>query len=221
MSNNYALSVLGASGDTVNVTASVPPTFGVTIGSANMALGTLDPSTAVSTSANSVTVNTNAASGWVVYVKDSNFKTVTDAGSNPANEHGALKSPTAGNYVISNNTTSSLGTASHFACFTGGGCPTGSEDYGFAVTALTPGSGSVGTMTADAAYTSTANPTCTGASTCKLGVLDPTQYRPFVSSTGSSGGDAVSFVLRSNIVAVTPAATDYVDTLTLVAAGKF
>jgi hypothetical protein len=118
-----------------------------------------------------------------------------------------LQSAVNANYTISNNTTSSLGTAAHTLT-------NGTEDYGFAVTTVTQGGGGqAGTASADAAYDSTSG--------TKVGVIDPTNYRAFASSTGTSNGDIINFVERATIAGITPAGTDYADTLTIVAAGKF
>ncbi|MFI5240429.1 MAG: hypothetical protein ACHQUB_01850 [Candidatus Saccharimonadia bacterium] len=193
--------------DQIAVSAIVPPTFTFTLSGTTQAFtGNLSPAATTSTATLTATVQTNAASGYACFVEDANSKTVTDAGSNPANEHGALHS-TIANYNISNNTTSSLGTAAHTVT-------TGSEDYGFAVTAVTQGGGGqIGTGAANAAYD--------GTSGTKAGVLDPTQLRPFGSSTGDSNGDVYTFLERAEIAGITPAATDYADTLTVVAAGYF
>ena len=205
LQSNWATSVV--SNDQITVTATVPPTFTLALSGNSQAFGNLSPTAHTATSGLTATITTNAASGWVAFVQDANFKTVTDTGSNPANRHGALESATAGNYVISNNTTNSLGTAAHSVT-------TGSEDYGFAVTTVTAGGGGqTGTPSANAAYDSTSG--------TKAGPIDPTQLRPFASSGGDSNGDVITFLERAEIAGITPAATDYTDTLTIVAAGKF
>ncbi len=218
-SSNYATSVIGSggTGDQVNVTATVPPTFIFTLSGNSQPFSTnLDPATTVSTAALNISVTTNASAGWVAYVKDlsANAKTVSDTSS--GNLHGALMSPTAANYKISNNTTNSIGTAAHTNT-------AGAEDYGFAVTSVTAGGGGqAGTPSANAAYDSTGGfATCSGNGTCKMGPINPSFYSPFASSTGTSAGDVISFVERANIAGITPAATDYADTLTIVAAGRF
>ncbi|MFI5240415.1 MAG: hypothetical protein ACHQUB_01780 [Candidatus Saccharimonadia bacterium] len=193
--------------DQITVSAIVPPTFTFTLSGNSQAFSSnLSPSATVSSVTLTATVQTNAASGYACFVEDANNKGVTDSGSSPANEHGALHS-TIANYTVANNTTNSLGTAAHTLT-------TGSEDYGFAVGSVSQGGGGqIGTGTADPAYDST-----TGT---KAGVLDPTQLRPFGSSTGDSNGDGYVFLERADIAGITPAATDYADTLTIVAAGYF
>ncbi len=215
----YAVSIIGSSitADQVNVTATVPPTFIFTLSGNSQAFSTnLDPSSTVSTAALNISVTTNANGGWVAYVKDlsANAKTVSDTSS--GNLHGALMSPTAANYKISNNTTNSIGTAAHTNT-------AGAEDYGFAVTSVTAGGGGqAGTPSANAAYDSTGGfATCSGNGTCKMGPINPSFYSPFASSTGTSAGDVINFVERATVSGVTPAATDYADTLTIVAAGRF
>ncbi len=217
LTSNWATAWLA--GDQVTVNATVPPTFVFTLNSTSTPFSSnLDPSTTISTSSNNVSVSTNAASGYVIYTKDLKFKSVTDSGSSPSNRHGALQSTTAGNYSIANNTTNSLGSAAHFANST-----QGNEDYGLAITSVTGGGGGqAGTPSADAAFDSTSSATCTtSTNSCLMGVLDATQYRPVGSSNGTSNGDVFNFVERANIKGITPAGSDYTDTLTFVAAGKF
>lgn len=195
----YSESII--SNDQVTVTAIVPPSFSFVLNGNTDSFATpLSTTTTVSTgSVRTITIITNAPSGWVVWAQDTNFKTVTDAGSNPANEHGALKSATASNYVISNNTASTLGTASH-------SMTNGTEDYGLAIT--TAG----GSSAPDAAYD--------GAAT-KVGVLDPTKFRPIATSTTTANSDVVTLNERATIAGQTPAASDYTDIITFIGAGRF
>jgi len=199
----YSESII--SNDNVVVTAVVPPSFTFVLsGNTDSFTTNLSTGSVVSTSGRTITLTTNAASGWIVWAMDSNFKTVSDTGSNPANEHGALKSTTAANYVISNNTTNSLGTASHTLT-------TGSEDYGLGVTINTDAAGG-GVVSLDAAYDGTST---------KAGVLDPTHFRPVATASGTANGDIINLNERATIAGQTPAASDYTDTITFVGAGVF
>lgn len=199
----YAESII--SDDQVVITAVVPPNFTFVLnGNTDTFTTNLSTSAVVSTTGKTVTITTNAASGWIVWAQDLNFKTVTDAGSTPANQHGALKSATAANYTISNNTASTLGTASHTLV-------TGTEDYGLGVTINTDAANG-GVVTLDAAYDGT---------TSKAGVLDNTHFRPIASANGTANGDIININERATIAGQTPAASDYTDTLTLVGAGQF
>lgn len=205
---NIAVRVIA--NDQVTINAVVPPIFTFVINSATANfVSNLSLTNTIQTSATTVTITTNAASGWITWVKGTNTATTGTA------NYGALKSATAANYTIPSNATGTLGAASHFNT-------PGTPDYGLGVTSITDFAGG-GTVSADAAYNSIANPTCTTASTCKLGGLDTSIYRPIASSTGTASGtgDVVSFKEAADIDGATPAATDYADTLTVIGAGKF
>lgn len=58
--------------DTISVTATVPPTFSVSLGSTTAALGTLSAGSISSGAGNTVTISTNAGSGWNAYVRSTN-----------------------------------------------------------------------------------------------------------------------------------------------------
>lgn len=178
--------------DQIVVTATVPPSFNMAFNNTTAdAFGNLTTAGS-STTGKTITLNTNANTGWVLWAKSLNGAT-----------KGSLKSVAAGNYFITSG--SSLGSASHTLA--------GSvEDYGLGVTTITNGTGT-GTPAADAAYDSTSG--------TKLGVLDSQNFRPIASSTGPGSGDAVAFVERAAITTGTPAANDYTDTITFVGAGNF
>ena len=171
----------------------MPPSFAFVLSGNTDAFTTnLSTASVVSTSGRTVTITTNAASGWIVWVKDLNSK----AGK------GALQSATAGSYQIGG--TSAAGAASHTLTV-------GAEDYGLATTINTDAAGG-GVVGLDAAYDGTA---------AKAGTLDPTQFRPIASATGTANGDILSLVERSTIAGQTPAASDYTDTMTVIGAGVF
>lgn len=197
------------SGETVTVSAIVAPVFTMALNGSTDTFATNLSSASVNTSngGRTIQVDTNALSGWIVWAKDSNFKTVTDTGTSPANRHGALTSVTAGGYAISNNTNNALATpnASHAFTF-------GTEDYGLAVTLNTDGAGG-GTVALNAAYDGTTAGTG--------GVIDPTQYRPIASANGTATGDKINILMLATITNSTPPGADYTDTLTYVGAGQF
>lgn len=178
--------------DQITVTASVPPSFTFSFNNTTTdGFGNLTTA-GVSTTGKTITLSTNANTGWVVWAK-----------SQTASGKGALNSVAAGNYKITS--ASALGSASHTLA--------GSvEDYGLGVTTITNGAGT-GTPSADAAYDSTAG--------TKLGVLDDTNFRPIASSNGPGSNDAVAFVERAAITGATPAANDYQDVITFIGAGSF
>jgi hypothetical protein len=179
--------------DQVVISAIVPPSFAFVLSGNTDAFTTnLSTASVVSTSGRTVTLTTNAASGWIVWVKDLN----TLAG------HGALNSATAGNYKIDG--TSAPGAASHTLTV-------GAEDYGLATT-ITTDAALGGVVSLDAAYDGT------GA---KAGTLDPTQFRPIATSNGTANGDVINLTERSTIAGMTPAANDYTDTMTVIGAGVF
>lgn len=197
------------SNDTVTVNAVVAPVFTMALSgstdtfAANLSAGSVNTSNGNRT----ITVDTNALSGWIVWTKGTNFKTVTDTGTNPANRHGALTSITAGGYAISNNTTNYLATPTASHAFAAG-----SEDYGLATTLNTDGAGG-GTVALDAVY----NGTVAGNG----GVIDPTQYRPIASANGTATGDILNIRILATISNSTPPGNDYTDTLYYVGAGQF
>lgn len=86
----------------------------------------------------------------------------------------------------------------------------GTEGY-VADVDLTADAGSGGTVTIDPEYDGGAN----------AGGTLSTTYQPIASSTGPANGDVVTIVPKAAISGLTPAGTDYTDTLTIVGAGVF
>lgn len=84
--------------------------------------------------------------------------------------------------------------------------------YVLDVDATTQGSGGTGTMTIDAEYN--------GTTTEEGGTLS-TAFQPIGASNGTTDGDVMTLIERAFISSVQEAATDYTDTLTVVAAGLF
>lgn len=87
----------------------------------------------------------------------------------------------------------------------------GTEGYAFGVAAIAQGSGQ-GTTTATTAYNATAGAHGSG--------LD-TSYRAIASSTGTASNAVLTLRERAAINALTPAAADYTDTITIIGAGNF
>jgi len=79
-------------------------------------------------------------------------------------------------------------------------------------TDLTTDAASGGTVTIDSEYD--------GNTVAKGGTLSST-YQPIASSNGTANSDVITLITRAAISGVTPAATDYTDTLTVVGAGRF
>lgn len=187
--------------DQIVVSATVPPTFSFVLGGNTDSFSSnLSSSAYTSTAGKTVTIVTNATNGWITWVKDLN-------GSSGASTKGALKSAAASNYTIPTTNGSALGSASHTAL------GAGTEDYGLGATITTDFAGG-GTVSLDPAYDGTSS---------KLGVLDPTNFRPVASSNGTANttGDVITLTERAQIAGATPAATDYTDTLTVIGAGNF
>ena len=177
--------------DSVVVTATVPPSFNFQFNNTTTdAFGNL-VTAGSSTTGKTITLTTNANSGWIVWAKSLNGTT-----------KGSLQSTAAGSYKITSS--SALGSASHTLS-------SSVEDYGLAATINTDAAGG-GTVTIDAAYLGTST---------KLGVLDVTNFRPIASANGTSTGDIINVLERASITAATPAANDYTDTITFIGAGNF
>ncbi len=184
--------------DQIVITATVPSTFNFVLGgNTDSFTANLSTSSVVSTTGQPVTITSNAASGWIVWVKGLN-------GSSGAATKGALKSATASNFTIPTNNANALASASHTLT-------TNTQDYGLGVTITTDAAGG-GTVVLDAAYDGTSS---------KAGVVDPTNYRPVASANGTANGDVIRLTERATIDGSVPAASDYTDTLTVIGAGNF
>ena len=179
--------------DQVVVTGTVPPSFTFILsGNTDSFTANLNAATTTSTTGRTITLLSNAQSGWIVWAKDLN----NNGGK------GALQSVTAGSYDITG--TSAAGAASH--TFT-----PATEDYGLGVTINTDAAGG-GTVALNAAYDGTAT---------KAGTLSPTAYFPVASSNGTANNDIINVAERAMVSGQTPAASDYTDTITFVGAGVF
>jgi hypothetical protein len=191
--------------DHILVTATVPPSFAFTLdnggGGTSDSFGTLadTPAGVVnSTSGVTGTVVTNAKSGWIAWAKD------TDR--NPSAQ--GLRSATAA-YTIA-----TAGVIDGTPSTLSGGAG-GAEGYGLAVQSNTVGSGC--TAATPGEYND-------GGNTAKAGTFSNV-FQVISQCTGGSPGtsNGSNFVLkeRAAITGATPAATDYTDTITVVAAGNF
>jgi hypothetical protein len=195
------------SGDTVTVSATVAPYFTLALsGSTDTFASNLSAGSVNTSNGNRYfQVDTNALNGWIVWAKDSNFKTQSDTGS--SNKHGALTSVMAGGYAIGNGTTNYLASPTNAHTFSAG-----TDDYGLAATVNQQGTGA-GTTSIHSVYD--------GATSNNAGVLDPTQYRPVASSTGTAVAARVNIKMLVTIGASTPPGNDYTDTVEYVGAGQF
>lgn len=189
-SSSYAVAVIDE--DQITVTATVPPTFsfsiaGCTSGNCTDAF-TANLSSAIIgvTTGKTVTISTNANTGWIAWVKDSQQ---------------GLRS-TIRSYTIA---TTTAGTA----CSSGHTLVALTEGYGLDVN-VTNGTGP-GTPAADANYN------CTGDDAGGLS----SAFLPAASSGGAGSLDTMTLIAKAAISAITPAATDYQDIITVVGAGNF
>lgn len=184
----YALSIV--SDDQIVVTASVPATFSFALsGNTDTFTGSLSTTT-TSTSGRTVTIATNAASGWVAWVKSAN------AALNSVSTAASI--PTAGSV---DNTPTDLASAT---------------GYVLDVNITTDSGTGTGTVSQASNYGAEYN----GTNTTSGGTLSTT-FQPIAASNGTTDGDVLTLIERAKITAVQAAATDYTDTLTVVAAGRF
>jgi len=187
-SSGYALSIV--SDDQIVVSATVPATFTFTL-SGNTDSFTSNLSTSItSTSGRTVTIATNAASGWVAWVKSAN------AGLNSSSTGATIS--TAGTV---NDTPEDLDSV---------------NGYVLDVDITTDHGTGTGTVQQNPGY----GDEYAGADTTEGGSLSTT-FQPIAECTGTTAGDVLTLTERAKITAVQAAATDYADTLTVVAAGRF
>ncbi|HSW47514.1 MAG TPA: hypothetical protein VLG67_00380 [Candidatus Saccharimonadales bacterium] len=190
---NYAVSII--SDDQISVTASVPLTFSFALSGNSMPLGTLSTGSTTSSTSQTATIGTNAASGWIAWVN----------GANGTTSNGALHS-TLANADISAPGSSTDNTPTDLASTTG---------YVLDVDVTTDGGGT-GTVTQGANFGAEFN----GTNATSGGSVS-TLLQPIAASNGTTDGDILTLTARAKVAATQPAATDYTDTLTVVAAGRF
>lgn len=185
-SSAYATSVV--SNDQIVITATVPATFSFSLPTNTIAFLSDLTTTPVLTSTSVATISTNAASGWVAWVKSAN------AALNSVSTGASI--PTAGS--IDNAVTDVAATNGYFldVSFTDSGTGTG-------------------TVSQAANYGQEYNGDATHGGTLS------TTFQPVAASSGTTDGDTLTFTALAKISAVQAAATDYTDTLTVVAAGRF
>lgn len=187
-STGYALSIV--SDDQIVVTASVPSTLTFSLsGNTDTFTGNLSTTT-TSTSGRTVTIATNAAAGWVAWVKSANAAlNSAGTGATIATAGTVDNSPTdlasATGYVLDVNVTTDSGTGT-------------------------------GTVSQASGYGAEYN----GTNTTSGGTLSTT-FQPIAASDGTTDGDVLTLIERAKISAIQAAATDYTDTLTVVAAGRY
>lgn len=187
-SSGYALSIV--SDDQIVVTATVPATFSFSLSGNTDTFTSSLSTTTTSTSGRTVTIGTNAASGWVAWVKSAN------AALNSASTSASIA--TAGSI---DNAPTDLASAT---------------GYVLDVDITTDSGTGTGTVTQASNYGAEYN----GTNSTSGGTLS-TSFQPIAASNGTTDGDVLTLTERAKISAVQAAATDYTDTLTVVAAGRF
>lgn len=187
-----ASQVTSASGDQVTVTASVPPTFSFALAANTIALGALNAST-VTTGNVAVNITTNAANGWVAWLRGVNQGAVTNA---------SLLSAATSDLVSSNGT------------LNGGACSTfaaGTTFYQVTSSITTAGTGTGGAATGG--YN------CNGTTTG--GTIGKGSYAEVARSTGANSGAVLTLIAQAAMGSLSKAADDYTDTWDVVGAGAF
>lgn len=179
--------------DQIVVTATVPQVFSFALSGNTDALGTLGTgSVSTSPTPRTVTINTNAKNGWQVWAK---------------NAYQGLCSPSLNTCTVGTPTTNLPTTA------TGSNrtLAAGTADYNTGLT-QTQSAGS-GTISIAAPFVGTA--------AGQGGGLSATVLQSLASSNGTA--DTAVLTLKNNVAisAITPAAADYTDTITVIGAGLF
>jgi hypothetical protein len=175
--------------DSITVTATVPPSFSFALDANTTAFtADLSPGTKQTTTPRTITVNTNAKSGWVAWLRDSSGNGLYSAGVN----YGVA--PTTPGTAVNVDTAPNT------------------EQYVWGVTASTQASG-VGSTTLVGAYDAT------GGTNDGSGV--DTSYRQIASGSGTALNAVLTLAAAATISPITPAASDYSDTIQVIGAGNF
>jgi len=191
MNSKYATAII--SNDQVVVTATVPPTFSFSLsGNTDSFTAPLTNASVVSTTGRTVTISTNAASGWVAWIKSANA---------------ALNSLSTGGTIATFGTVNDTPDSISFA--------SGNTGYVMDVNLATTAGNC--TIAQNVGY----GDEYAGADTDSGGTLSTT-FQPVAECTGgASDNENFTMVERARIVTTQAAATDYTDTLTVVGAGRF
>lgn len=175
--------------DSITVTATVPPTFSFALDANTTAFtAQLSPGTKQTTTPRTLTINTNAKSGWVAWLRNSTstglYSSSVNYSINPTTPGTAVNESTAPN----------------------------TEQYVWGVSASTQTAG-VGTTTLTSAYDAT------GGTNDGSGVDQ--SYRQIASGNGTTQNAVLTLKAAATISPITPAASDYSDTIQVIGAGNF
>ena len=149
-----------------------------------------------SSTARTATIATNAASGWITWVQGTNGNT----------SNGALSSTSTGATIPAPGS-STDNTPTDLASATG---------YVLDVDITTDATNGSGTVTQASNFGAEFN----GTNATSGGSVS-TLLQPIAAANGTTDGDVLTLTARAKITATQAAATDYADTLTVVAAGRF
>ncbi len=178
--------------DQIGVSASVPQLFTFSTGS-DITLSAITAGTA-SYGSSTVNIATNGANGYIAWVKSANGNLTSSATSATITSPGSV-----------DNTVSTL---------SGG-------TYGYVLdTILTTDGGGTGTITQAANFGQEYDGGDTCSSSTTGGTLT-TNLEPIAASSGTTDGDVLTLCTLVRVNAAQTAASDYADTLTVVAAGRF
>ena len=177
--DNSTVAIDSISNDSYTVSATVNPTFTLSLPSTTDALNTLSSAALVTSTGVTATVSTNANTGWFLWAEDSQ-----------AGLHSATESKTINTVSTGSNHTMNGGAI-------------GTEAYALGVTSAnaTTNYADAGGITGGGLSTSTFNEIATNAS--------------------PANSVAVNLKELADISAITPAASDYSDIITIVGAGRF
>ena len=190
--SQYTLSIL--TNDQIGIIGVVPPTFSFDLDATTDSFtSALSPDTVTSTSGRTATIGTNANNGWVAWVKSANNGLTSASTGRSINTYGTI-----------NDTPTDLSTL------------TNTDAYNLNVH-ITTDSATLGTGTVSqgAGYGQEYAGTATQGGTLT------TNFQPIASGNGVTDGDVLTLKEVARISALQQAATDYIDTLTVVAAGRF
>ncbi len=189
-SSTFSTAIVSAGADLIGVTATVPATFTFSLSANTDTFASALSTTAQLSNGVTATIATNAASGWVAWVKSANA---------------------ALNSVSTGATIATTGTVNDTVDTLSGGT------YGYLLDVTFTDSGTgTGTVTQAAGFGQEYD----GNSSNSGGTLSTT-FQPVAASSGTTDGDTVVLKELARVTAIQAAATDYADTLTVVAAGRF
>ncbi len=190
-STNYATAVIAD--DQIVVSAVVPPNFIFSLGGNTDAFtSNLDPLNIISTTGVTFSVITNAKSGWIGWIKDTQQGLFSATANYKINTSGVIDATPS--TLVANGATEGYVVDADLMVDAAGGCTVGID------------------------------PEYNGVGTTQGGTLSAT-FQPVAACTGvppaTSNGDTVKLIERATIAGGTPAGSDYVDVITVVAAGNF